>query len=164
MVGIRRGQHQHGVRRRFLEGFEKAILGSFGHPLGVGQQRDAKWRDERLQAQELLQRLVVRGRPPFGMKADLVDADGFGPIITPEVGMHLESGGLSVAEQELFRQRSGYGSFAYPLLPDQAVRVREAAGSLVRPQDTDGALMTGDADESTRDRGRSPTGSSCWHA
>jgi hypothetical protein len=97
------------------------------------------------------------------MKADLVDADGFGPVIAPEVGMHLESGRLSVAEQELFRQRPGYGSFAYPLLPDQAIRVREAAGSLMRPQDTDCALMTSDANESTWGRGRSSTCSRCWH-
>jgi hypothetical protein len=59
--------------------------------------------------------------------------------------MHLESRWLSVAEQELFRQRPGYGSFAYPLLPDQAIGVREAAGGLMRPQDADGALMTSDA-------------------
>src|ERR1700693_544240 len=97
------------------------------------------------------------------MKADLVDADRLRPIITPEVGMHLEARWLSLAQQELFRQSTGYGSFTYPFLTDEAVRVCQPASRLMCPQDRDRPLMTGDGGESAHDGGRPSTRSCCWH-
>src|SRR5437899_8349047 len=163
MIGIGGRQHQHSVRRRFLEGFEKAILGGLGHALGIGRQRDARRRNERLEAQELLKGLVVRGPTPFGMNAYLVDADRLRPIITPEVGVHLEPGWLSLAEQQLLRQRPRYGSLAYPFLTDQAIGMREPARRPLGTEHGDGPLMTCDGGESACDRGRGSTRSRCWH-
>src|ERR1700687_2275257 len=161
MIRISSRQDEDGGGRRLFEGFEQAILGGLGHPLGVGQQRDAERRHERLQAQELLQRLVVRGRTPFGMKPDLVDADRLRPVVTPKVRVHLEPRWLSLAQQELFRQCARYGSFAYSLFTDEAKRMREPTGRLLGSHDADGPLMTCDGGESAHGRGCASTRSGC---
>jgi len=81
VVGVRRGQDQHGVGRRLLERLEETVLCGFGHPLGICQQGDPQGCHEGLEAQELLKRLVVGLRPAFRMKPDFVDADRFRPVI-----------------------------------------------------------------------------------
>ena len=78
-IGCREDEHR--VRRRFFERLEQAVLGRFGHALGVGEESDPRRGDEGLQTQELLERLVMRLRALLGVEADLVDADRLRAIV-----------------------------------------------------------------------------------
>ncbi len=133
------------------------------HAFRICQQRDSEWRDERLEAEELLQRLLVCRSAAFRVKSDLVDADRFGPIIRPEVRVDLEARRLPLAQEQLLGERPRDGRLADRLLAGEAVGMCQAAGSLVSPQDRDGSVMPGDRGKASRHNCRASTSASGWH-
>ena len=165
MIGIGGGKDEHGVGRRLLQCLQQAVLRRLGHPLRVGQQRHPERRDKWLQAQKLLQRLIVRLRAAFGMKADLIDADRLGPIVRPEVGVNFQPRRLTLAEQQLLSQGARDRCLANAFFTDQAVRVGEPSRGLVRSEHRNGAFVAGDRREAAHDHcgGSGATGSRCWH-
>jgi hypothetical protein len=77
--------------------------------------------------------------------------------------VHLEPRRLSFAKQELFGKGPGHGSLANALLTDEAKSMGQPAARLLRSQDANGTLMTGDRGKSANGRSRCPTCSGCWH-
>src|ERR1700716_2757367 len=97
------------------------------------------------------------------MEADLVDADRFRTVVTPEVGVHIEPGWLPFSQQQLLGEGPRHGRLADPLFTDQAKSMRKPAGRLLRPKDADGPLMASDCSKSTNGRGRCSTCTGGWH-
>ena len=124
MIRIGCRHQQHGVRWWLFEGFQQAVLRLLSHAFGIGQQRHPERRHERLQTQELLQGLLVRGRAALRMKSDLVDADRLRPVIRPEVRMDLETRWLPRSQEQLLGERARDGRLADRFLAGEAVRVR----------------------------------------
>src|SRR5207302_1966636 len=163
MIRIGGRQQEHGVWRRLLERFQKAVLRLLRHALGIGQQGHAERRYEGLQAQKLLEGLLVRRRTAFRMKPELVDADCLGTVVRPEVRMDLETRWLSITQQQFLGERACDGGLADCLLADQTVGMRQAAGPLVSPKDRDGAVVARDRRKTASNSGGSPTSSRGWH-
>ena len=140
-------------------------MGGFSHPFGVRQERHPKRRDKRLEAQKLLQRLLVRLRAPFRMKANLVDADCIRSIVRPEVGVDLEPRRLTRAEQQLLGEGARHSGFANAFLPDQAVGMREPTSIPMGPENADRAFMARYRRKAAHHGGgRSRAArSGCWH-
>src|ERR1700674_207394 len=163
MIRISRGQDQDGVGGRLLERFQQAVLRCLGHPFGICQQRHPERRDEWLQTQELLERLLVCRSAPFRMKPDLVDADRLRPVIRPEVRVDLEARRLPFAEKELLGKRPRDSRFADRLLAGEAIGMRQAPGLLVSSQDRDGSIVPGDCGKTSRHKCRASTSPRGWH-
>src|SRR5205823_9786455 len=145
-------QQQHGVRWWLFEGFQYTVLRLLGDAFGIGQQRHPEGSHERLQAQELLQGLLVRRRAALRMKSDLVDADRLGPVIRPEVRMDLETRRLPRTQKQLLGERARDGGLADRLLARQAVRMRQPAGLPVSPKDRDRTVVSGDRRKTASNR------------
>src|SRR5205823_5731946 len=141
MVRISGSQNQDRIRGRLLKRLEQAVLRRLRHPLGVRQQGDAHGCDERLQAQELLQRLVVRLRTAFRMEADLIDADGLATVILPIIGVNGQAGWLTLPEEELLREGARERGLSNSLFAGEAVGMRQATGPPVRLQNPNRALV-----------------------
>src|SRR5207248_10058863 len=142
------------------------VLSRLGHALGIGQYRHPGPAGEWLEAEELLQRLLVSRSALLRMEADLVDPDGLLTVIDPEIGVPVEAPRRIPAEQQLLGQRPGQGGLAQALLTDQAVGVRQpAAGPLrleegARPRVTEHAVET----ETRSGVGRARASLACGHA
>src|SRR6266852_2003397 len=111
----------------------------------------------------LFERLLVCRSPTLRMKPDLVDADRLRPVIRPEVGVDLEARRLPFAEEQLLGERPRDGGLADRLLAGEAVRMRQAAGSLMSPQDRDGSIVPGDCGKTLRHKCRASTSPRGWH-
>src|SRR5260370_1273869 len=98
------------------------------------------------------------------MESDLVDADRFRTVLRPEVRVDFETGRLPVAQKKLLGEGSRHRRLADRFLADEAVGMRQPAGSLVSSQDRDGSLMAGDCRKTLRHKCRDSTRPRSWHA
>src|SRR5260370_21224944 len=98
------------------------------------------------------------------MESDLVDADRFRTVIRPEVRVDFETRRLPLAQKQLLGKGSRHRRLADRFLADEAVRMRQPAGSLVSSQDRDGSLMAGDCRKTLRHKCRDSTSPRSWHA
>src|SRR3982074_796506 len=163
MIGIGRGQHQDGVGRRLFEGLQQAVLRGLGHPLGICQQCYSEWRNEWFQAQELLERLLVRRRPAFRMKPDLFEPARLRAVIRPEVRMDLEARRLPFTQKQRLGECPSDSGFADRLLAGKAIGMGQTASALMSLQNRDGSLVSGDRGKASRYKCRASTSSRGWH-
>jgi hypothetical protein len=115
------------VRRRLLKGLQEAVLGCLGHPLGVRDQGKAVLGGEGSETEELLERLLVSLGAFLRLITDLVDADRFGPIVNPEIGMDFQTTGLARAKQQLLSKCPRYRRLTDAFITGKAVSMREPA-------------------------------------